>query len=152
MNYTPADLQSIAFKKSVIGGYDEDNVNAALDKVIEDYNAFVHENIELKDKIATLNEGIQHYKNLEESLQNTLIIAQQTSDEVKKNALQRAENIVKEAEIRAQKYIDDANKEVMKIRFEYEDLRKKVAIYKAKVENVIAVQLETLKQIDEETS
>jgi cell division initiation protein len=84
MNYTSNDLQNITFRKSVLGGYSEDAVGDALDKIIEDYNSFVHENIELKDKLVMLNEGIRHYKNIEESLQNTLIVAQQTSEEVKK--------------------------------------------------------------------
>jgi len=78
-------------------------VNEVLDKIIEDYVAYIRENIELKDKVAMLNEAIAHYKNIEESLQNTLLMAQQTSEEIKRNSYQKAENIIKEAEIKAQK-------------------------------------------------
>jgi cell division initiation protein len=145
MNYTPNDLQHIEFKKSFVGGLLEQSVNEVLNKIIEDYAAFVHENIELKDKIAMLNQGIQHYKNIEESLQNTLIVAQQTSEDIKKNAYQKAENIIKEAEIKSQKYVDDANQEVMKIKFEYEEMKKKMHIYKTKSETLLLSQLEVLK-------
>lgn len=152
MNYTPNDLKGLSFKKAVLGGYDEVAVNEALEKIIEDYNSYVHENIELKDKISALYEAIQHYKNLEESLQNTLVIAQQTSDEVKKNAYQKAENVVKEAEMRAHKYIEDANKDVLRLRFEYEEMKKRMAVYKAKVENILVVQMESLKQMEDDKS
>jgi cell division initiation protein len=70
MNYTPNDLQNVSFKKNIMG-YSEDQVNEVLDKVIEDYGEYIHENVELKDKIAVLNEGMQHYKRIEDSLQNT---------------------------------------------------------------------------------
>lgn len=150
MNYTPNDLQNINFKKSFMG-YNEDLVNEVLDKVIEDFSAYIHENIEQKDRLAVLNEGIQHYKNIEESLQNTLIIAQQTGEDIKKNAYEKAENIIKEAENKAQRMINDANQEVVKIKFEYEDLRKRLHIFKAKSETLLLSQLEVLKQMFEPT-
>ena len=59
MNYTPNDLQNLTFKKSFMG-YSEDMVNDVLDKIIEDYTAYIRENVELKDKLALLNEGLQH--------------------------------------------------------------------------------------------
>ncbi len=147
MNYTPNDLQNLTFKKSVVGGYSEDMVNGVLDKIIEDYTAYIHENRELKDKLESLNQAIQHYKSIEESLQNTLIVAQQTSEDIKKNGYQKAENLVKEAEIKAQKIINDANQEVIKIKFEYEDTKKKLHVYKSKAEALLHSQLEVLRSI-----
>jgi cell division initiation protein len=149
MNYTPNDLQNITFKKSLLG-YSEDVVNDVLDKVIEDYSAYIRENVELKDKLALLNDGLQHYKTIEESLQNTLLVAQQTGEDIKKNAYDKAENVIKEAEIRAQRLINDANQEVVKINFEYEDMKKKLHIFKSKCELLLMSQMEMLKQIFED--
>jgi cell division initiation protein len=149
MNYTPNDLQNLTFKKQLMG-YSEDMVNDVLDKIIEDYSAYIKENVELKDKVALLNEGLQHYKTIEESLQNTLIVAQQTGEEIKKNAYEKAENVIREAEIRAQKLINDANQEVVKIKFEYEDSKKKLHVFKSKCEMLLMSQLELLKQIFDE--
>lgn len=150
MNFTPNDLQNLTFKKAVVGGYNEDLVNDVLDKIIEDYSAYIRENVELKDKLALLNEGLQHYKTIEESLQNTLLVAQQTGEDIKKNAYEKAENIVHDAEVRAQKLINDANQEVVKIKFEYEDSKKKLHIFKSKCEMLLMSQMESLKQIFEE--
>lgn len=149
MNYTPNDLQNITFKKTFMG-YSEDVVNDVLDKIIEDYSAYVRENIELKDKLALLNEGLQHYKTIEESLQNTLLVAQQTGEDIKKNAYEKADNILKEADIRSQKLINDANQEVVKIKFEYEDMKKRLHIFKSKSETLLLSQIEILKQMFEE--
>jgi cell division initiation protein len=150
MNYTPNELQNISFKKAVIGGYKEDEVNEVLDKVIEDYSAYIHENIELKDRMSVLNEGIQHYKTIEESLQNTLVIAQQTSEDIKRNAYDKAENIIKESEIKAQKILNDANQEVIRIRFEYDEMKKRLYVFKSKAETLLMSQMEILKHMFEE--
>ncbi len=149
MNYTPNDLQNLTFKKHIMG-YSEDMVNDVLDKIIEDYSAYIRENVELKDKLALLNEGLQHYKTIEESLQNTLLVAQQTGEDIKKNAYEKADNVIRESEIRAQKLINDANQEVVKIKFEYEDSKKKLHVFKSKCEMLLMSQLELLKQIFEE--
>lgn len=150
MNYTPNDLQNIVFKKSFMG-YSEDMVNDVLDRVIEDYTGYIRENLELKDKVALLNEGLQHYKAIEESLQNTLIVAQQTGEDIKKNAYEKAENILKEAEVKAQKIINDANQEVIKIKFEFEDIKKRLHVFKSKAETLLFSQLEVLKQMFDES-
>ncbi len=148
MNYTPNDLQNLTFKKN-FSGYNEDAVNDVLDKVIEDYSAYIRENVELKDKLALLNDGLQHYKSIEESLQNALIVAQQTGEDVKKSAYEKADNVIHEAEIRAQKLINDANQEVVKVKFEYEEAKKKLHIFKSKCEMLLATQMELLQQMFE---
>ena len=149
MNFTPNDLQNITFKKS-LRGYSEDSVNDVLDKVIEDYSAYNRENVELKDKLALLNEGLQHYKTIEESLQNALLVAQQTGEDIKKKAYEKAENIIRDAEVKAQKIINDANQEVVKIQFEYEEMNKKLHIFKSKCETLLLSQMEVLKQMFEQ--
>lgn len=145
---TPLDLTNKEFKKKLLG-YNEDEVNEFLDRVIEDYEKLYKENIEFKDKISTLNEGIQHYKSIEETLQNTLMAAQQTGDDIKKNAYQKAENITREAEIKAQKIINDTTQEVIKIRYEYDDIKKKFHVFKSRVETLLLSQLEILKYTNE---
>lgn len=150
MNFTPNDLQNIVFKKNFMG-YNEDHVNEVLDKVIEDYSAYIRENIELKDKLALLNEGLQHYKTIEESLQNTLLVAQQTSEDIKNNAYEKAANLIKEAEIKAQKVVNDAGQEVVRIKYEYEDMKKRLHVFKSKSETLLLSQLEVLKQMFEES-
>lgn len=150
MNYTPNDLQNLVFKKSMVGGYNEDMVNDVLDKIIEDYTNYIRENIELKDKVAALNEALQYYRNIEESLQKTLIIAQKASEEMEKTSYQKHDNIIKEAEIKAQQIINEAKQEVAKIKYEYEEIKKKFYAYKSKAEALLISQQEILKSMVDE--
>ena len=83
-------------------------VNDVLDKIIEDYTNYIRENIELKDKIAALNEALQYYKNIEDSLKKNIDGGSKTSEEMEKNSYQKSENIIKEAEIKAQEIINEA--------------------------------------------
>ena len=146
MNYSPNDLQNLVFKKSFTG-YNEDKVNDVLDKVIEDYTAYIHENIELKDRVNVLSEAMQRYKNIEQSLQNSLVVAQQTADEIKKAANEKAANIIKEAEMKAQSIIAEANQEVLKLKYEYEEMKKKLQVFRVKTESLLNSQLELLKHM-----
>ena len=149
MNFTPNDLHNIEFSKT-LRGYSESEIKEALHKIVEDYSSYIQENIELRDRVALLNEGIQHYKNLEESLQNTLVIAQQTGEDIKKTSYEKADSIIREAECRAQRIVNDANDEIIKLRYEYEDIRKNISIFKVRAEALLKTQLETLRYVDEE--
>ena len=141
---TPLDIENRKFKKGIIG-YLSEEVDEFLDKVIENYEVLYKQNIELKDKIGVLNEGIQHYKTIEDTLKNTLMVAQTTSEDIKKNAYGKAENIIKEAEIKSSRMISEANQEVTRIRFEYEELKKNYNVFKAKIESQLMSQIEIMR-------
>lgn len=148
MNFTPNDLQNLRFKKAVYG-YSEDMVNEALDKVIEDYDTIIRENRELKEKIELLNESLKNYKSMEELLQNSLVLAQKAGEEAKKNAYDKAANIISEAEMKAQKIINDAEEEAAKIKLQYQELKNNIKVFRSKCESLIHSQLEILRQLTE---
>ena len=140
---TPLDIQNKEFKKS-FRGYKESEVDQFLDDIIEDYENLHRENIELKDKILVLSEQIKQYNNLEETLKETLIVAQGTADEVIGAARQKAELIIEDAENTSRKLIDAANDEVRTIRREYDYLIKEIFIFKTRYKSFIEAQLITL--------
>ena len=94
---TPLELEKNEFKKT-LGGYSRKSVDSFFSKVNEDYEKLYKENIELKDRIALLNEGIGQYKAMEDVLKNSMIAAQNAAEEIKRNAQEKAENILQEAE------------------------------------------------------
>jgi cell division initiation protein len=152
LNFTPNDIQNILFKRSLFG-FNQLQVEDVLDKIVEDMSAYIKENNKLKEKLDDVQDKLNYYKGIEQSLQNSLIIAQQTSDEIIQNAKKNAENIQKEAELSARKIIEDANHEVLSIRFEAERLQREVEAYRTKVESIIRAQLRSLQNLGgEETS
>ncbi|NMB27603.1 MAG: DivIVA domain-containing protein [Tissierellia bacterium] len=140
---TPLDIQNKEFKKA-FRGYKESEVDQFLDDIIDDYESLYKENLELKDKILVLSEQIKQYNNLEETLKDTLIVAQSTADEVTSSARHKAQLIVEDAEMTAKKLIDAADDEVRNIRKEYEYLKKEIFIFKTRYQSFIEAQLITL--------
>jgi len=101
---TPVDIQHKSFKKA-LQGYDRAEVDQFLDELIESLEDGAQEKAALEAEIADLRERISHFKAMEESLQNTLILAQRTADEVKAAAHKEADLIKAQAKMEAEKEI-----------------------------------------------
>src|SRR5579875_719292 len=101
---TPVDIQHKSFKKS-LQGYDRAEVDQFLDDLIESLEDEAQEKAALEAEMADLRERISHFKAMEESLQNTLILAQRTADEVKAAAHKEADLIKEQARIAAEREI-----------------------------------------------
>lgn len=145
---TPLDIENKKFKKRPFG-YSELEVEEFLTRVVDNYEKLYRENVEIKDKLTVLNEAIQHYKTIEETLQNTLLVAQSTGEEIKKNAYEKSENIIKDAQQKSKQIIADANDHVTKISYQYEEIRRSYHIFKSKLETMYQAQLEILKDLEE---
>lgn len=145
---TPLDIENKTFSKQVVSGYNVDEVKQFMATLLTDYEKLYKENIEYKDKIEVLNQGIQHYKSIEDTLQNALIVAQGTAETVKKNAKAEAENILKEAELTAIKSADEISRQTIEKKLQLDDAKKQFDVYKAKMEALLISQLELLKEIN----
>lgn len=147
MNYISTDLSHLTIKRAFFDGYSKKQVDSLLEKIIEDYTEMNNSNYELKSQISTLNEAIQHYKVLEESLQHSILVAQHTAEQIKTNACDKAKNIVDEAEVKAQKIIDNAANEARKIQTKFEQLKNEVFTFKTKSEALLQAQMDVLRQL-----
>ena len=148
---TPLDIENKKFSKQMMNGYNVDEVDDFLDELTVDYEKMYKESTENKTKIDALEKDLLHYKTIENTLQNTLVMAQSTAEEVKEVARQQAEQIIKEAEGNARKSVDDLGQEILMKKKELEDIQKQFDIYKAKMESLLISQLELLKDINKET-
>ena len=146
---TPLDIENKKFSKQMMNGYNVDEVDDFLDDLTLDYSKNYKELTELRDKVAELNNSLEHYKTIEETLQNTLLMAQTTAEDVKKVARQQADQIINEAKGNAQKQASDLDNEIVLKKKELDDVKKQFDIYKAKMESLIS-QLELLKDINKE--
>ncbi|MFZ5354655.1 MAG: DivIVA domain-containing protein [Bacillota bacterium] len=140
---TPMDIHNKEFKK-VFRGFKEEEVDEFLDKVVADFERLYRENGELKDRINIVNEKVESYSMMEKTLQNTLLVAQSTAEEVVSAARKKAENIIKEAEDQAKKIIENANSSVVDIHREYEVLKKEVQVFKTRFRTLLEAELEAL--------
>ena len=148
--YTPLDIENKKFSKQMMNGYSVEEVDDFLDELTVDYGKAYKESTEAKKKIDELTQSLAHYKNIEETLQSTLVMAQSTAEEVKSVARQQAEQIVKDAKGNAQKEADSLVQEINMKKKELDDLKKQFDVYKAKMEALLISQLELLKDINKE--
>ena len=99
---TPMDIHNREFKKG-LRGYKESEVDEFLDRIVIDYEKLMRDNEKLKEQLRITDKELTHYRNLEKNLQDTLVVAQKTADEVvsaaKKNAREMRENSVRESKI-----------------------------------------------------
>ena len=147
---TPLDIENKKFSKQMMNGYSVEEVDDFLDDLTEDYSKNYKEVTELKAKVEELNKSLEHYKTIEETLQNTLVMAQSTAEDVKNVAKQQADQIINEAKGNAKKQVEELETEIIAKRKELEDVKKQFDIYKAKMESLLISQLELLKDINKE--
>ena len=145
---TPLDIDNKKFSKQMVNGYNVEEVDDFLDELTTDYSKNYKEVNELRAKVEELNNSLVQYKTIESTLQNTLVMAQSTAEEVKNVAKQKADQIVEEAKSNAQKQVDELNNEILMKQKELDDVKKQFDIYKAKMESLLISQLELIKEIN----
>lgn len=143
---TPLDIENKRFAKQMMNGYSVEEVDEFLDEVTADYTKNYKEINELRAKVEELNNSLVQYRTIESTLQNTLIMAQTTAEEVKNVAKQKADQIVNDAKSIAQQRVDELNNEILMKQKELDDIKKQFDIYKAKMESLLISQLELLKE------
>jgi len=147
---TPLDIENKRFAKQMMNGYSVEEVDDFLDELTVDYTKNYKEVNELRAKVEELTSSLAQYKTIESTLQNTLVMAQTTAEEVKNVAKQKADQIVEEAKVNAQKRVDELNNEILIKQRELDDVKKQFDIYKAKMESLLISQLELLKDVNKE--
>ena len=147
---TPLDIEEKRFSRKRMNGYSVEEVDDFLDELAIDYSKNYKEVSELSAKVEELTKDLAHYKTIEDTLQNTLVMAQSTAEETKKLAKQQADQIIAEAQVTAQKEVDELRQEVKMKQIELDDIKKQFDIYKAKMESLLISQLELLKDINKD--
>lgn len=148
--YTPLDIENKKFAKQMMNGYSVEEVDNFLDELTLDYEKLYKESNDNKGKISELEASLVKYKNLESTLQNTLVMAQTTADEIKKVAKQEADQIIKDAQGTAKEQLMELEQQVTMKSKELDELKKQFDVYKAKMESLLISQLELLKEVNKD--
>lgn len=140
---TPLEIENKKFSKK-LNGYSVDEVDDFLDQVTLEYEKLYKENNEYKNKIEQSEKDLEHYRNVEKTLQNTLVMAQTTADDIKSMAQKQAEQIIRDAQAEARRSVDDLNQQEYEVTKKIEEMKKQFEVYKAKMEALLISQLEML--------
>lgn len=147
---TPLDIEEKRFSRKRMNGYSVEEVDDFLDELAVDYAKNYKQVSELSAKVEELTKDLAHYKTIEETLQNTLVMAQANAEETKRLAKQQAEQIINEAQSSARQGVEDLKQEIKMKQIELDDVKKQFDIYKAKMESLLISQLELLKDINKD--
>lgn len=149
-------LTSLEIKDKTFGtrmrGYDREEVDDFLDIVVRDYEDLVRANHDMSAKIKMLEERIDYFDEIKESLSQSVIIAQDTAERVKQaasnqsdtiihQAEQDAYHILEEAKFRANELLRQATDNAKKVAVETEELKNKTRIFHQRLKSTIESQL-----------
>lgn len=122
MRITPLDIQQKQFPTK-FRGFDEEEVDSFLELVREEMEELLRENASLREEAKKFEKQVKEYKNIETTLRNTLIATQQMVEEYKVNAKKEAELIKKDAELKADEMLKEAQGKVINIHEDIADLK-----------------------------
>ena len=149
MHVTPLDLRQQQFR-TVMRGFDRDEVVAFLAEVADDYEKALQEAERLRQQVTHLESVIAEHKEHERDLRNTLLTAQRLSDDIRDNAHKQAAAIVKDGETRANLVLDKAQARLEDIQREIDGMRMKRRESETAVEAIITTLRSTLDFIREQ--
>lgn len=141
MPLTPIDIENKEFRKGV-RGYSTDEVDKFLQNVSKEFEVVFSENFELREKLLRAEAELKQYRQLESTLQQTMVLAQQTAEEVKHSARHEAELLLKEAEQEKVKRMGEAQRKLEHINEEIEELQKRREMIRTQLKSFLRAQLE----------
>ncbi|GAY74076.1 DivIVA domain-containing protein [Lentilactobacillus kosonis] len=158
MVLSPQDIHNKEFS-SKLRGYNVDEVNDFLDQIIKDYQTVLQENRDLKSQLDENNDKLTYFNDLKDSLNQSIIVAQEAADKVKTNANKESEIInreaqkqandtVNEATDKANRILEEASKRAKKLAIETDDLKKDTRVFRQRLQVMLESQLEVIKSRD----
>ena len=144
---TPIDIQNQDFAVK-LRGYDADEVDDLLDLIGADYEKLYKENIELRDKVSAQKSEIEHYKGMEQTLQQSIMLAQKAAEDIEKNAANKADAIVNEAQNKSADAVRVTEEELVKKRNELSRLKLEVESFKTRIKGNCSGLLEMLEKME----
>lgn len=149
MRLTSADISNKEFKKAM-RGYNIDEVDEFLIKVVEDYEVLYKENTVLKEKLAVFQDKLEHYSKMESTIQSTLLLAQNAAEQAKITAQSEADLILKNANDSAKKVLDKAHNDVLEINDDFDKTKQEFLKFRTKFRNFMLSQIEMFESLEKD--
>ncbi|TGE32700.1 DivIVA domain-containing protein [Desulfosporosinus sp. Sb-LF] len=141
MQMTPLDIRNKTFRKGV-RGYQCGEVEKFLETVSQEFESAYAENFELREKTKGLESEVSHYRQIENTLQQTLVLAQQTAEEVKQAARHEAELLLREAEQKKLIKVSEAEKKYEEIQEQILELSRNRDLLRTQLKSFLLTHLD----------
>lgn len=156
MALTPQEIHAKEFTTRSNKWYDRMEVNEFLDQVVTDYDSLMQENAMLKTKLADADAASSQVEEMKQSVNSSILIAQEAADRLKKQteaeseatlqqAQAEAQRIVMEANAKANALISDSQRKNEGLVLQHDALEKDMTTFKSKLEGMLQAQIDLLK-------
>lgn len=135
------------FNKS-FPGYNKNEVNSFVSNVTTEYESMLNKLKTRDNEIETLKKELEHYKNIEKTLNRAIFIAEESSQSIKKSAFDESKTIVENAKRNASRIINNALIKAEKVESEAETLKRQVERYKKKYRVILEEQLDEIERLE----
>lgn len=140
---TPMDIHNKEFKRG-FRGYSEEDVDAFMDDVAGDYEKVYREYCELKERCDKLQDKLSQYEKMESTMNSTLMLAQQTAENVKVSARKEADLILQEASNKKKQLMDETTLNLQASQQELDKIKSQTRSFRAKCRAILTSQLRLL--------
>ena len=129
-------------------GYNKNEVNSFVKNVTTEYESMLN-NLKTRDnEIEVLKKELDHYKNIENTLNRAILIAEESSQNIKKTAFDESKVIIEDAKRNASRIINNALIKAEKVEMEANNLKRQVEKYKKRYKNILEEQLDEIERFD----
>src|SRR5262245_46674940 len=149
MNVSPLDLRQQKFH-SRINGFDKVEVVSFLNAVAEDYEAALRETDRLRQELMQTQALLQEHREHEKNLKNTLMTAQKLAEDIKVNAQEEAQRIIKGAEARSDLLLEKTQARLEDVQREIDGMKLKRRDVETSLESTIQTLRNTLEYVREQ--
>ena len=150
MKLTPLDIRHKEFKRGM-RGYVDGEVDEFLDEIADEFERLFKENIELSERGEGLQEKLDQYRNLEATLQNTLVAAQRSAEELRANAQKEAQLMLSEAELKAREMVNESYADKQAVEKQIVVLKSSEEDFRFKFRSLLEGYVKQLAEVDEQS-
>jgi cell division initiation protein len=147
MKLTPLDIRKQEFKR-VMRGYDPVEIDTFLEMVGAEFEELLKSQKDMRDRAIELEVQLKDYRQIEKTLQQTLLQAQETTGKTYEAARKEAELIVREAEQRATATLTGAQADLAALKREIDELAMRKASLIQQLRVILSAELDLLKTLE----
>ena len=150
MLMSPLEIQQKQFRHRFFKGLDAKDVESFLQKVADQMSGLLKEIDELKRDLGEKQRQLGEHREREQTLKNTLISAQKTVEQMKVNAQKEAKLLVSEAEVKAERILNNAHNRLAQIHEDIAELKRQRTQFELKIRATIETYQKMLDMQKEE--
>ncbi|HWP81449.1 MAG TPA: DivIVA domain-containing protein [Bacteroidota bacterium] len=147
MKITPLEIKRQQFKKTM-RGYDPVEVDTFLDMISNELEDIIRRNKELNDRVLELETQLRDYKNMEKTLQQTLMQAQEASGKSIENSRKEAQLIIQEAELKASQIVEKARADFGRVKEEIASLKARKESILSRLKVLLSSEIELIRALE----